>query len=115
MLREIADRVASGETATFRQTGNSMAPLIRNRDEVVVVPVDPDLVEVGDIVLTRVAGNVYVHMVKAVDRHRRRVLIGNNRGRTNGWTGYERVYGIVVTVGGIERPEARRKARAERP
>ncbi|MGO9457424.1 MAG: S24/S26 family peptidase [Acidimicrobiales bacterium] len=52
MLKQIADRIAAGETVTFRPTGNSMVPLIHSRDEVVVAPVDPSLVEVGDIVLT---------------------------------------------------------------
>jgi len=44
-----------------------MVPLIHSRDEVVVSPVDPARVEVGDIVLTKVAGNTYVHLVKAID------------------------------------------------
>lgn len=91
-----------------------MTPLIQSRDEVVALPVDPNLVEVGDIVLTRVKGTVYVHLVRAVDEQRRRVLIGNNRGGTNGWTGFDRVYGIVVSVAGVERPGARRKARGDR-
>jgi hypothetical protein len=65
VLRQSAERVASGEVAMFRPTGNSMSQLIRSRDEVVVVPVDPDRVEVGDIVLTHVAGTIYVHLVKA--------------------------------------------------
>jgi phage repressor protein C with HTH and peptisase S24 domain len=58
VLKPIAERVAAGETVTFRPTGNSMVPLIHSRDEVVVSPVDPSLIEVGDIVLTKVAGNV---------------------------------------------------------
>lgn len=67
MLKQIAERVAEGETVTFRPTGNSMVPLIHSRDEVIVAPVDPNLVEVGDIVLTRVAGSVYFHLVKAIE------------------------------------------------
>jgi phage repressor protein C with HTH and peptisase S24 domain len=66
VLKQIAERVAEGETVTFRPTGNSMVPLIHSRDEVVVAPVDPHLVEVGDIVLTKVAGSVYIHLVKAI-------------------------------------------------
>jgi hypothetical protein len=90
---------------TFHPTGHSMVPLIRSRDEVVVAPVDAALVQAGDIVLTRVAGSVYIHLVKAVDSPKRRVLIGNNRGGTNGWTGFDRVYGIALSVAGVERPE----------
>jgi len=109
MLKQVAERVAEGETVTFRPTGNSMVPLINSRDEVVVAPVDPSLVEVGDIVLTKVAGNVYIHLVKAIDTAKRRVQIGNNRGGINGWTGFDRVYGIAVSVAGVERPGARAK------
>ncbi len=83
-----------------------MVPLIHSRDEVVVAPVDPNLVEVGDIVLTRVAGSVYIHLVKAIEPAKRRVQIGNNRGGVNGWTGFDRVYGIAVKVAGVDRPAA---------
>ena len=41
MLKQVAQRVADGETVTFRPTGNSMVPLIKSRDEVVVSPVIP--------------------------------------------------------------------------
>jgi hypothetical protein len=83
-----------------------MVPLIHSRDEVVVSPVDPARVEVGDIVLTKVAGSVYIHLVKAIEPAKRRVQIGNNRGGINGWTGFDRVYGIAVSVAGIDRPGA---------
>jgi len=109
--RAEADRTTSRrfETVTFRPTGNSMVPLIKNRDEVVVSPVDPTRVEVGDIVLTKVSGNVYIHLVKAIEPAKRRVQIGNNWGGINGWTGFDRVYGIAVSVAGTERPGAKAK------
>ena len=109
MLEQIARRVADGETVTFRPTGSSMVPLIQGRDEVVVSPVDPTRVEVGDIVLTKVAGNVYIHLVKAIEPAKRRVQIGNNRGGINGWTNFDRVYGIAVSVAGAERPGTKTK------
>jgi Peptidase S24-like len=100
----IAARVASGTTVEFRPTGSSMVPLIRSRDLVTVTPVDASKVEVGDIVLAKVAGTVYLHLVSAVDRARGRVQISNNRGRVNGWTSYDRVYGICAAVEGRPRP-----------
>jgi hypothetical protein len=81
-----------------------MVPLIRSRQLVTVAPVDPTRIGIGDIVLARVAGTVYLHLVSAVDRPRSRVQISNNRGRINGWTGYDRVYGICVAVDGLRRP-----------
>lgn len=104
MMKAVAERVAAGETVSFRPTGASMVPLIRSRQLVTVVPCDPASVEVGDIVLARVAGSIYLHLVSAVDHARGRVRISNNRGRVNGWTNHARVYGICVAVDGHPRP-----------
>jgi hypothetical protein len=109
----IAARVASGATVEFRPTGNSMVPLIQSRQNVRVEPVDATKVEVGDIVLVRVAGTTYLHLVSAVDRDRARVQISNNRGRVNGWTTHARVYGICTVVNDIARPRTQGKTIAE--
>ncbi len=108
----VASRVAGGATVEFRPSGSSMVPLIRSRDPVIVAPVAPSAVEIGDIVLARVAGTVYLHLVSAVDPARRRVQISNNRGRVNGWTGHDRVFGICVSVDGTPRPRIAGKTRS---
>ncbi|MFE6843916.1 S26 family signal peptidase [Streptomyces sp. NPDC057686] len=111
MLDALADRISRGETVEFRPTGDSMVPLIHSRRRVRVAPVDPALLEPGDIVLARVSGTVYLHLVSAVDAPRRRVQISNNRGRVNGWTGHDRVFGICLAVEGVSRPGAAAKVR----
>jgi hypothetical protein len=88
-----------------------MVPLIRNRQLVTVAPVDPTRVEVGGIVLARVAGTTYLHLVSAVDSANNRAQISNNRGRVNGWTNDARVYGICTAVDGVPRPRIERKTR----
>lgn len=103
-LDAVAARVAAGNTVDFRPRGGSMVPLVRSGDLVTVAPVVPARVETGDIVLVRVAGTTYLHLVSAVDHERQRVQISNNRGRVNGWTGHSRVYGICVSVAGRPRP-----------
>ena len=110
-LDAMAGRVAAGSTVEFRPTGSSMVPLIRSRQLVTVAPADPARVEVGDIVLARVAGAVYLHLVSAVDAANGRVQISNNRGRVNGWTNHARVYGICVAVDGTPRPRTAGKTR----
>jgi hypothetical protein len=110
-LDAMAGRVAAGSTVEFRPTGSSMVPLIRSRQLVMVAPADPARVEVGDIVLARVAGTVYLHLVSAVDAANGRVQISNNRGRVNGWTNHARVYGICVAVDGVARPRTTGKTR----
>ncbi|GAB4057869.1 hypothetical protein GCM10028775_62850 [Catellatospora paridis] len=111
VLDSVATRVVAGATVRFRPTGNSMVPLIRSRDLVTVAPVDPAAVQVGDIVLARVAGSVYLHLVSAVDAAGGRVQISNNRGRVNGWTGHARVFGICTEVDGTARPRLDGKLR----
>jgi hypothetical protein len=54
------------------------------------------MLEVGDIVLCKVAGNEYLHIVKAIPDHR--YQIGNNRGFINGWIGPEQIYGKSVKL-----------------
>ena len=61
---------------------------------VTLEPVDPDKLQVGDIVLVRVRGTDYLHLVKAINDGR--FLIGNNRGGTNGWVGRNWIYGIAT-------------------
>jgi hypothetical protein len=104
VLQVIAVRVAAGATVEFRPSGSSMVPLVRSRQLVTVAPVNPDRIEVGDIVLARVAGTVYLHLVSALDRSTGRVQISNNRGRVNGWTNQARIYGICTAVDGLPRP-----------
>jgi hypothetical protein len=111
MMEALAARVAAGETVRFRPVGSSMVPLVRSRQVVTVAPVDAAKLEVGDIVLARVAGHVYLHLVSAIDAGRRRVQISNNRGRVNGWTTPDRVYGICREVEGRPRPGAAAKVR----
>jgi hypothetical protein len=62
-------------------------------------------------VLARVAGTVYLHLVSSVDTVRNRVQISNNRGRVNGWTSYDRVFGICLAVEGVSRARSLDKVR----
>ena len=84
-----------GETVSFRPTGNSMSPRIESRWLCTVAPLVADAaLEEGDVVLCRVKGAEYLHLVKAVAGDR--VLIGNNRGGINGWTSRRNVYGRLT-------------------
>ncbi len=73
-----------------------MSPKVNDGDLVHVAPCDPSEIRVGDIVLVRIRGRTYLHLVKARDGER--LLIGNNRGKNNGWVGEGGVFGRVVEV-----------------
>jgi phage repressor protein C with HTH and peptisase S24 domain len=85
--------LAEGKVVQFRPKGNSMTGRINDGQLVTVSPnVYP---AVGDAVLCKVNGNVYVHLVKAIDSDGR-FQIGNNKGHINGWT--KTIYGLVTKV-----------------
>lgn len=90
------EKLRAGETVSFRPHGHSMIGRIESRQLCTVVPIDAAMLEVGDIVLCKVAGNEYLHIVKAVQDGR--YQIGNNRGFINGWIGAEYIYGKCVKV-----------------
>src|SRR5262247_4315314 len=89
-------RLQRGETVSFRPRGNSMSGKIESRQLCTVAPVDPATLAVGDIVLCRVRGADYLHLVKAIQGGR--FQIGNNRGRINGWVGPHSIYGRLLSV-----------------
>ena len=85
-----------GETVQIHPHGHSMRPQVRDGARVTVAPCRTDDLKVGDIVLVRVRGRVYLHLIKAVEG--RRFLIGNNYGGINGWVGPHAIYGIATRI-----------------
>jgi SOS-response transcriptional repressor LexA len=92
-------QLQGNETVAFRPRGNSMVPKIHSGDRVVVEPIQNKILKIGDIVLCKVAGNEYLHIIKGIRGSGEQYLIGNNRGGINGWTSREKIYGICVKVG----------------
>lgn len=85
-----------GETVAVRGHGNSMTPLIKNGETVVLAPLPVEAsLRKGDVVLAKVRGRVYLHRVKGLRADT--VLIGNNHGGLNGWTARDQVVGRLAT------------------
>ncbi len=93
---EYIARLQRGETVQFRPRGDSMRGKIESGQLCTVAPVDLALLEVGDVVLCKVNGRQYLHLVKAVQGNR--FQIGNNRGRINGWVSRNGIYGKCVRI-----------------
>ena len=93
---EYMRQLSGGATVSFRPRGHSMNPKIKSGQLCTVEPVDAFDLEVGDIVLCKVRGNEYLHLVKAVQGAR--YQIGNNRGHINGWITSKAIFGRLVSV-----------------
>lgn len=90
------NKLQEGETFVTSEKGNSMLPLIKSGQDHKLEPVtDITTINVGDIVYCKVKGKFFTHLVKAKDPVRG-LLIGNNKGRINGWT--KQVFGKVIEV-----------------
>ena len=58
---------------------------------------DPAALEVDDVVLCKVKGHEYLHLIKAIQGPR--FLIGNNCGGTNGWITGNAIFGRLIHLG----------------
>jgi hypothetical protein len=90
------EKLRNGQTVSFRPRGQSMKGRISSGQLCTVEPVDPANLDVGDIVLCKVGGNEYLHIVKAMQGDR--FQIGNNRGFINGWIGASLIFGKCVRI-----------------
>lgn len=73
-----------------------MSGKIESRQLCTVEPVDADDLKVGDIVLCKVKGSEYLHLVKAI--RGKRFQIGNYRNRINGWITGNAIFGRCVKI-----------------
>jgi hypothetical protein len=89
------EKLLAGETIISKEAGNSMLPILKSKQPVRLAPTTWDKCSVDDIVFCKVHGNLYTHLVKAIDP-KRGCLIGNNHGHDNGWT--KQVYGKVIEI-----------------
>jgi hypothetical protein len=90
-------KLLNGETVSFRPRGNSMRGKIESGELCTVSPINDMEIKVDDIVLCKVSGREYLHLVKAVQNNR--YQIGNNRGGINGWISKNSIYGILISKG----------------
>jgi len=90
------EKLIAGETVQFRPRGNSMKGKISSGQLVTVEPVAGRVLQKGDIVLCKVNGNQYLHLIKAIQGNR--YQIGNNIGRINGWVTSNAIYGICTNI-----------------
>lgn len=91
----LIEKLEAGETIEFRPRGNSMTPLVNSNDLVVVAPITEEtILEQGDIVLCKVKGHHYLHLITAVKEEK--FQISNNHGYANGWTNKKSIFGKLI-------------------
>ena len=95
---ESAEKLKSGLTGKITGYGQSMTPILKNGQSVICEPVKDDTkLNKKDIVLCKVKGHYYLHLIWAV-KSDGTYLIGNNHGHPNGTVSKKCIYGKVVEI-----------------
>lgn len=90
-------QLLEGKTVSFRPRGNSMTGKISSGQLCTVEPIkDIKTVRKGDIVLCKVGGAQYLHLVSSVSGER--FQISNNHNHVNGWTTAKNIFGRLINV-----------------
>lgn len=80
------EKLSKGEYIISREPGNSMTPILKSREPVILEPTtDWNVFNEGDIAYIKIHGNYYTHLVHGVSQDKG-LLIGNNYGHVQGWT-----------------------------
>lgn len=87
-----------GQVIQIRPHGGSVKGIIESGQLVTIEPIGTVPPDIGDVVLCKVHGRQYLHIVKSVGSDGR-FLIGNNRGHINGWCSAAAIYGRVIEIG----------------
>lgn len=92
-----------GTIISFRPKGNSMTPRIESGQLCTVEKVtDFDSIEIGDVLLCKVNGYHYLHLVTSIKKIKKGTkkifLISNNHGHDNGWCAPKAIYGKLIKV-----------------
>lgn len=90
-------KLKDGETVQFRPKGNSMVGRVSSGDLCTVESIiDFAKLAKSDVVLCKVNGNQYLHLISAISGDR--FQISNNSGFVNGWINKNSIYGKLVKV-----------------
>jgi hypothetical protein len=90
------EKLINGEVIEFRPRGNSMTPIVDSNDLVVVAPVTEEtILEKNDVVLCKVKGKHYLHLITAIEKENR-YQISNNYNFVNGWIGKAAIFGKLI-------------------
>ena len=90
------EKLRNGDAVQFRPRGHSMKGKIASGQLVTVEPIGDRKLKLNDIVLCKVNGSQYLHLIKAIQGDR--YQIGNNIGRINGWITQNGIFGICVNI-----------------
>lgn len=97
--RFTAEALQNGNICKVIGIGNSMTPILKSKQPVICIPVTDDVeLKKKDIVMCKVKGHYYLHLIHSIKNNGESFLIGNNHGHMNGWVARNKIFGKVVEI-----------------
>jgi hypothetical protein len=97
---DAAEQLKLGKTVQVRPRGYSMKGRIGDGDLVTLTPCHTQDLKPGAIVLVRIQGRRFSHIVlhQILERVDANFLIGNAQGRQDGWVSEADIFGVVSDI-----------------
>lgn len=94
------EKLQEGQGGKVWPKGNSMRGHIREGDAVLVEPCATEALSIDDIVLVKIQGRRYFHIVlhSILECNENQFLIGTPCGRIDGWVNSDAIFGKVVAI-----------------
>ena len=93
-----SEHLQKGEICKVIGYGNSMTPILKSAQPVIVEPITKDtILNKNDIVFCKVKGHYYLHKIISI-KNNNSYMIGNNHGHINGTISKNSIYGKVVEI-----------------
>ena len=93
-----AKHLQDGETCIVVGVGNSMEPLLKSGQPVLMEPVtETTELNKDDVVLAKAKGCDYCHKISAM-KSNGQIQISNNSGHVNGWVSRNAVFGRMIKI-----------------
>jgi len=90
-------QLGAGEEVSFRPKGNSMTGKIESGQLCTLSPNVSNLAT-HDIVLCRVKGAHYLHLISAIKGSPPKYQISNNKKHVNGWISKSAIFGKLIKI-----------------
>lgn len=93
-----AEHLKNGETCKVVGFGQSMTPILKSGQPVIISPIKEDtILSKNDIVFCKVKGHYYLHKISAI-KNKKMYQISNNHGHINGTITISNIFGIVTEI-----------------
>jgi hypothetical protein len=99
-MKSVLAELALGNDVQLVGKGDSMDPIVKNGETVKITPYNGRLLKTSDIVLVRMNSKFLTHQV--LEAKDDKFLIGNAKGKSDGWVTADAILGIIIQIGNDE-------------